>query len=102
MWQHYLHIMGFWYDNAKAENRPTAKELYQKLEKLHDEYEDDSQVDEYDDKIKLNRSNEKRSSNTKTHPYSIYISRLLSFKNLSELINLGNLICFIINIYLCY
>ncbi|EXX56761.1 Ste20p [Rhizophagus irregularis DAOM 197198w] len=78
--------------DAKAENRPTAKELYQTLNKLHDyEYEDSdtkSQVDEYDDKINLNRTSEKRSNNIQTHPQAIYTSRLLSFKNLPEPVNL--------------
>ncbi|GET61348.1 kinase-like domain-containing protein [Rhizophagus irregularis DAOM 181602=DAOM 197198] len=81
--------------DAKAENRPTAKELFQELKKLQ-EYqvnEDDSdiksQVNEYDDKIKLNRTSEKRSNNIQTHPQAIYISRLLNFKNLPEPVNSG-------------
>jgi serine/threonine protein kinase len=77
--------------DAKAENRPTAKELYQKLEKLR---ENNSQMEEYDDKIQLNRSSEKRSSNIQTHPQAIYTSRLLNFNNLPEPINSGNLIYF--------
>ncbi|PKB98231.1 hypothetical protein RhiirA5_431707 [Rhizophagus irregularis] len=36
------------------------------------------------DKIKLNRTSEKRFSNIQTHPRAIYTSRLLSFKNLPE------------------
>ncbi|PKK62820.1 hypothetical protein RhiirC2_789793 [Rhizophagus irregularis] len=81
--------------DAKAENGPTAKELFQELKKLQ-EYqvnEDDSdiksQVNEYDDKIKLNRTSEKRSNNIQTHPQAIYISRLLNFKNLPEPVNSG-------------
>ncbi|CAB4441499.1 unnamed protein product [Rhizophagus irregularis] len=82
-----------------SENRPTAKELYQELYKLWDEiYGDDSdtedsdnksQVNEYNDKIKLNRTSEKRCSNIQTHPQAIYTSRLLSFKNLPEPVNSG-------------
>ncbi|EXX66702.1 Ste20p [Rhizophagus irregularis DAOM 197198w] len=70
--------------DAKAENRPTAKELYQELKevKLAD-------ADEYDDKIKLNRTSEKRSNNIQTHPQAIYTSRLLNFKNLPEPVNSG-------------
>ncbi|RGB21563.1 kinase-like domain-containing protein, partial [Rhizophagus diaphanus] len=112
--------------DAKAENRPTAKELYQELKKLYYEvyYNDDSdtesqvyedsdtesqvnedsdtesqvnedsnitsqEVDEYDDKIKLNRTGEKRSNNIQTHPQAIYTSRLLNFKNLPEPVNSG-------------
>ncbi|CAB4418684.1 unnamed protein product [Rhizophagus irregularis] len=77
--------------DAKAENRPTAKELYQILYKWdNEEYDDsdtESQVDEYDDKIKLNRTSEKRSSNIQSHPQAIYTSRLLNFKNLPEPVN---------------
>ncbi|GET50544.1 kinase-like domain-containing protein [Rhizophagus irregularis DAOM 181602=DAOM 197198] len=74
-----------------SENRPTAKEFYQKLNKWYnDEYEDSdiySQIDEYDNKIKLNRTSEKRSNNIQTHPQAIYTSRLLNFKNLPEPVN---------------
>ncbi|UZO10085.1 uncharacterized protein OCT59_001683 [Rhizophagus irregularis] len=69
--------------DAKAENRLTAKELYQKLVELI-EFDD-----EYDDKIKLNRISEKRSNNIQTHPQAIYTSRLLNFKNLPEPVNSG-------------
>jgi serine/threonine protein kinase len=79
--------------DAKAENRPTAKELYQELKKIY-ESEDYSQMEEYDDKIKLNRTSEKRTSNIQTHPQAIYTSRLLNFKNLPEPVNSGNLIYF--------
>ena len=74
--------------DAKAENRPTAKELYQKLDKLY--YA--AGYDEYDDKIELNRTSEKRSNNIQTHPQAIYTSRLLNFKNLPEPVNSGKLI----------
>ncbi|CAB5313916.1 unnamed protein product [Rhizophagus irregularis] len=74
--------------DAKAENRPTAKELYQELEKLFEDYDDsDPQIIEYDDKIKLNSTSEKRSNNIQTHPQAIYTSRLLNFKNLPEPVN---------------
>jgi hypothetical protein len=52
-------ITKYW--NSKAENKSTAKELYQELEKNYDS-ENYSQIEEYSDKIKLNRSSEKRSS----------------------------------------
>ncbi|CAB4418852.1 unnamed protein product [Rhizophagus irregularis] len=71
--------------DAKAENRPTAKELYQKLNKLLIiDSDTKSQVDEYNDKIKLNRTSEKRSSNIQTHPQAIYTSRLLNFQKSSR------------------
>ncbi|CAB4431340.1 unnamed protein product [Rhizophagus irregularis] len=79
--------------DAKPENRPTAKELYQILNKWNNyEYDDSdtkSQVYEYDDKIRLNRTSEKRSNNIQTHPQAIYTSRLLNFKNLPEPVNSG-------------
>ncbi|EXX51079.1 uncharacterized protein OCT59_002182 [Rhizophagus irregularis] len=78
--------------DAKAENRPTAKELYQTLNKWCNSFrfkdsDIKSQVNEYDDKIKLNRRSEKRSNNIQTHPQAIYTSRLLNFKNLPEPVN---------------
>jgi serine/threonine protein kinase len=78
--------------DAKAENRPTAKELNQKLKELHNEGY--SLIDEYNNKIQLNRTSEKRTSNIQTHPQAIYTSRLLNFKNLPEPINSGSLIFF--------
>ncbi|RGB30131.1 kinase-like domain-containing protein [Rhizophagus diaphanus] len=55
--------------DAKAENRPTAKELYQEFKKFYDDDSDtESQVNEYNDKTKLNRTSEKRTSNIQTHP----------------------------------
>ncbi|EXX53062.1 Cla4p [Rhizophagus irregularis DAOM 197198w] len=83
--------------DAKAENRPTAKELYQTLNKLYkceNDSDTESQVNEYNDKIKLNRTSEKRTKNIQTHPQAIYTSRLLNFKNLPEPVNSGNLITF--------
>ncbi|CAB5168132.1 unnamed protein product [Rhizophagus irregularis] len=44
---------------------------------------------EYNDKIKLNRTSEKRTKNIQTHPQAIYTSRLLNFKNLPEPVNSG-------------
>ncbi|CAB4433237.1 unnamed protein product [Rhizophagus irregularis] len=81
--------------DAEVINRPTAKELYQTLNKWNnDEYEDSDQVNEYNDKIKLNRTSEKRYNNIPKHPQAIYTSRLLDFKNLPEPANSGNLIYF--------
>ncbi|EXX53116.1 Cla4p [Rhizophagus irregularis DAOM 197198w] len=80
--------------DAKADNRPTAKELYQTLNKWKNNKYDDSdiksfksQMKEYNDKIKLNRTSEKRANNIQTHPQAIYTSRLLNFKNLPEPVN---------------
>ncbi|PKY35538.1 hypothetical protein RhiirB3_533221, partial [Rhizophagus irregularis] len=73
--------------DAKAENRPTAKELYQKLGEVT-RYA--AGYVEYEDKIKLNRTSEKRSNNIQTHSQAIYTSRLINFKNLPEPINSGN------------
>ncbi|UZO17156.1 uncharacterized protein OCT59_008517 [Rhizophagus irregularis] len=71
--------------DAEEINRPTAKELYQTLNEWNnDEYEDSDQVNEYNDKIKLNRTSEKRYNNIPKHPQAIYTSRLLDFKNLPE------------------
>ncbi|EXX68600.1 Ste20p [Rhizophagus irregularis DAOM 197198w] len=87
--------------DAKEEDRPTAKELHEELEKFHrDDFDEDSddiesiesQIYEYDVKIKLNRTSEKRSNNIQTHPQAIYTSRLLNFKNLPEPVNSGNLL----------
>jgi hypothetical protein len=74
--------------------------LYEWDNYLYDDDDDiadyiDSQIDEYNDKIKLKRSNEKESSNTQTHPQAIYTSRRLNFKNLSESVNSSNLIYFL-------
>jgi serine/threonine protein kinase len=86
--------------DAKAENRPTAIELYQALYEWDNYKYNDidfsnyiySQIDEYNNKIQLNRSSKKRSNNIQTHPQAIYTSRLLNFKNLPEPVNSGDLI----------
>jgi serine/threonine protein kinase len=94
-------IMKCW--DAKAENRPSAKELYQILKKWKDElksYEDSeigSQIKECDkiSKSKFkNRSSEDKSKNLQTHPQAIYTSRLLNFKNLPEPVNSSDLSSF--------
>ena len=105
--------------DAKAENRPTSKELYQILKKWNDEIEGNKdseiyfQIKECDEisrsKFK-NRSNEDKSKSLQTHPQAIYTSRLLNFKNLPEPVNSsnlssfqfnsGNIIYFIMKIYL--
>ena len=58
--------------DAKAENRPTAKELYQILKKYWETNEIRSQMWEYDDKVRekklKNRSNENKSEIIKTVP----------------------------------
>ena len=98
-------IMKCW--DAKSDNRPTAKELFQILNKWDDEIEkiksntrkgikDDENSEIYSqikecDKISeskfKNRSSEDKSKNLQTHPQAIYTSRLLNFKNLLELVN---------------
>ncbi|PKC61470.1 hypothetical protein RhiirA1_466506 [Rhizophagus irregularis] len=85
--------------DAKAENRPSAIELYQILKKLDKEEEISNseictQMREYEkirEKKFKNRSNENKSESIKTHPQAIYTSRLLSFKNLPEPINSSDL-----------
>ncbi|RIA82112.1 kinase-like domain-containing protein [Glomus cerebriforme] len=86
--------------DAKAENRPTAKELFQLLIKLNKEKKNEnseiySQIKECE-KIRENKlkdkSCEKKSNNIQTHSQAIYTSRLLNFKNLPEPVNAGNLI----------
>ncbi|RGB40714.1 kinase-like domain-containing protein [Rhizophagus diaphanus] len=89
-------IMKCW--DAKAENRPSAKELYQIL----DNNIICSQMLEYNDKFRekklKNRSNENKSESiTKTHPQAIYTSRLLNFKNLPEPVNSSDLSSFQVN-----
>ncbi|UZO01643.1 uncharacterized protein OCT59_020155 [Rhizophagus irregularis] len=95
-------IMKCW--DAKAENRPTAKELYQILKKWNEtKFNDDeihSQMREYEkirEKKFKNRSNENKSESIKTHPQAIYTSRLLSFKNLPEPVNSSDLTSFQVN-----
>ncbi|RGB40437.1 kinase-like domain-containing protein [Rhizophagus diaphanus] len=81
--------------DAKAENRPTAKELLRILRKYSDELsEDDSEIYSQirecekikENKLK-NRTKENKSKNLQTHPQAIYTSRLLNFKNLPEPVN---------------
>ncbi|RGB40442.1 kinase-like domain-containing protein [Rhizophagus diaphanus] len=81
--------------DAKAENRPTAKELLLKLKKYLDELSKDdseiySQIKECE-KIKVNklknRTSEYKSKNIQTHPQAIYTSRFLNFENLPEPVN---------------
>ncbi|PKK52324.1 hypothetical protein RhiirC2_859148 [Rhizophagus irregularis] len=87
--------------DAKAENRPSAKELYQILKKWHGTFEIRPQMWEYNRKISekslKNRSNENKSESIKTHPQAIYTSRLLSFKNLPEPENSSELSSFQVN-----
>ncbi|CAB4413960.1 unnamed protein product [Rhizophagus irregularis] len=71
-------IMKCW--DAKAENRPITKELYQTLKKWEE--------------IEANGNN---SESIKTHPQAIYTSRLLSFKNLPEPVNSSDLTSFQVN-----
>ena len=96
-------IMKCW--DAKPENRPTAKELYQILKKWNGEKynvnsEIYSQIEECDkigkSKFK-NRSNADKSKNLQTHPQAIYTSRLLNFKNLPEPVNSSDLSSFQFN-----
>jgi serine/threonine protein kinase len=88
-------IMKCWDD--KAENRPTAYELYQILNKcIIEEGGEDSEISSQikecknirENKIK-NRPDKVKPKNIQTHPQAIYTSRLLNFKNLPEL-NSGN------------
>ncbi|EXX59051.1 Cdc15p [Rhizophagus irregularis DAOM 197198w] len=92
-------IMKCW--DAKAENRPTANELYQMLKKCNETNKYYSQMRKYGDKIREkkleNKLNENKSESIKTHPQAIYTSRLLSFKNLSEPVNSSDLTSLQIN-----
>ena len=79
--------------DAKADNRPTAKELYQILNKWGDEIEDNKdseicfQIKECDgireNKFK-NSSIEDKSKSFQTHPQAIYTSRLFKFQKSSR------------------
>ena len=74
--------------DAKSENRPTAKELYQILNKWYSErwdvnteiYSQIKECDKIRDSKFENRSSEDKSKIIKTHPQAIYTSRLLNFK----------------------
>jgi serine/threonine protein kinase len=88
-------IMKCWDD--KAENRPTAYELYQIINILFvGRYNEDSEIYSQikecesirENKIQ-NRPDKVKPKNIQTHPQAIYTSRLLNFKNLPEL-NSGN------------
>jgi serine/threonine protein kinase len=90
--------------DAKAENRPTAKELYQILNKLHEIQFKDDKISPQMNKYRAimisglkNRLNENKSESIKTHPQAIYTSRLLNFKNLPEPVNSSDLSSFQIN-----
>ncbi|UZO24677.1 uncharacterized protein OCT59_016972 [Rhizophagus irregularis] len=81
--------------DAKAENRPTAKELRQTILKYGAGMDDENSEIRYQikerEKIKesksKNRTNENKSKNLQTHPQAIYTSRLLNFENLPEPVN---------------
>ncbi|CAB4483467.1 unnamed protein product [Rhizophagus irregularis] len=81
--------------DAKAENRPTAKELCQTIVKYGTETDDENSEFSYQikecEKIKenklKNRTNENKSKDLQTHPQAIYTSRLLNFENLPEPVN---------------
>ena len=89
--------------DARAENRPTANELYQILKKWNSEC--DSSDSEYDinskiysqvkecDKIRENKikNTSDKDVQPQTHPQAIYTSRLLSFKDLPEPVNSSDL-----------
>ena len=88
--------------NAKAENRPTAKELYQILKKWDNEcdssdgeYDVDSeiylQIKECEKKFGIKNNSNQNKFNIQTHPQAIYTSRFLSFKNLPNPVNSSNL-----------
>jgi serine/threonine protein kinase len=85
--------------DAKAENRPTANELYQKLNNYENYYDVEwyTQMKEYnkisENKFK-NRLREDKSENIQKHPQAIYTSRLLNFKNLPEPVNSSDLSSF--------
>ncbi|GBC03641.1 hypothetical protein RclHR1_05230003 [Rhizophagus clarus] len=81
--------------DAEIENRPTAKELYQMLEKWWEErYDEDSELnfqinecDKIGEKNFYNKSNEDKSKNIQSHSQAFYTSRLLNFKNLPKPVN---------------
>jgi serine/threonine protein kinase len=100
-------IMKCW--DAKAENRPTAKELSQILNKWNSECGYGGKLDpdynseiyaqlEECEKIRKNklkvRSDKDKPKNIQTHPQAIYTSRLFNFKNLPEPENSSDLSSF--------
>ncbi|GBC54178.2 kinase-like domain-containing protein [Rhizophagus irregularis DAOM 181602=DAOM 197198] len=81
--------------DAKAENRPTAKELCQILREYVGEinvkdgeiYFQIKECEKIKENRSKNRTNENESKKLQIHPQAIYTSRLLNFKNLPEPIN---------------
>ena len=104
-------IMKCW--DAKPENRPTSKELYQILKKWNNEcgdgkeYRADHNSEIYaqiqecekirENKLENRSDNENKPKNIQTHPQAIYTSRLLNFKNLPEPVNSSDLSPFLID-----
>ena len=91
--------------DAKSDNRPTAKELYEilyewysyiyyKSGEIYSQIEKCERIRE--NKLK-NNPNENKSKNIQTHPQAIYTSRLLNFKNLPEPVNSSDLSSFRFN-----
>jgi serine/threonine protein kinase len=94
-------IMKCW--DAKPENRPTARELFQILCKWNGECNGDyytkcdssseiySQIKDCEEIRKNNKLKNKslgnKHKNIQTHPQAIYTSRLLNFKNLPQPVN---------------
>ncbi|RIA99713.1 kinase-like domain-containing protein [Glomus cerebriforme] len=83
--------------DAKAENRPTAKDLYQILNEWFNDsiYNDISEIhfqinesEKIREKKLKNRLKENNPRIIHIHPQAIYISRLLNFKDLPEPVNL--------------
>jgi serine/threonine protein kinase len=98
--------------DAEIENRPTAKELHQKLTKWYDEiknsknsennqnseiYSQIKMCDEIGEKKFESRSSKDKPKNIQTHPQAIYTSRLLNFKNLPKPVNSSDLSSFQFN-----
>src|SRR5207247_398086 len=81
--------------DAKAENRPTTKELCQMFRKWFNEECTELKrkhcfsVEELKKHIENDKSNknENKPKNFQTHPQAIYTSRLLNFENLPEPVN---------------
>jgi serine/threonine protein kinase len=78
--------------DAKAENRPTAKELYQIFREYIYEINDEdgeiySQIKECKKVKEMKFKSRTNENKPKNHPQAIYTSRLLNFKNLPEPVN---------------
>ncbi|EXX51581.1 Ste20p [Rhizophagus irregularis DAOM 197198w] len=81
--------------DAKAENRPTAKELCQILReyvgkitgKFGEIYSQIKECEEIKENKLKSKTIENKSENLQTHPQAIYTSRLLNFDNLPEPVN---------------